>query len=384
MHGAGSAHRQLPETRMTKPGLVQGLEPKNILLLKSHSMGVGDLLRSSAAWAALKARWPRVQLHFCMLSNHEGYVAQELIGSHHLLSSVHFITAKSGQPGGQVQRNLPLNALISRINLSLGDQPIDLVIDCEMAGIRSSLVARRVAKQRAAMSVGIAQFPLRRFFYDISAPSSRAYQQLHGLSKPMDYTERDFVSLAALGIERLGAPISLRLSPKGLAWKQSADPRATAGRKLVVLNIGCGTADALVKRPDLSDLVECFTALCERMAIDIHLIGAAFEKDVNVDFAHKLSECLSGRNLRCELHNWAGALSIEESAGLLDCSHLAVSSDSGPYHMAVALGIPTLCWLNFSTPASVHLQSNVRCMIRPNQQEFCEAALALINSGSNE
>lgn len=383
MHGAGSAHHK-PEMCMTRPGLVQGLEPKNILLLKSHSMGVGDLLRSSAAWAALKARWPQVHLHFCMLSNHEGYVAQELIGSHHLLSSVHFITAKSGKPGGQVQRNLPLNALISRINLSLGDQPIDLVIDCEMAGIRSSLVARRIAKQRAAMSVGVAQFPLRRFFYDISAPSSRAYQALQALSKPMDYTDRDFVVLAALGIERCARPINLRLSPKGLSWKQRAGPRGTAGRKLVVLNIGCGTADALVKRPALTDLVECFTALCERVAIDIHLVGAAFEKDVNVDFAKKLSESLSGRNLRCELQNWAGALSIEESAGLLDCAHLVVSSDSGPYHMAVALGIPTLCWFNFSTPSSLHRQTNLRCMIRPSKQEFCEAALALINSDLNE
>ena len=384
MLGAGSAHFKLQVMFMTNPSLAQGLEPKNILLLKSHSMGVGDLLRSSAAWAALKARWPRVRLHFCMLSNHEGYVAQELIGSHHLLSSVHFITAKSGQPGGQVQRNLPLNALISRINLSLGDQPIDLVIDCEMAGIRSSLVARRIAKQRAAMSVGVAQFPLRRFFYDISASSSRAYQKKHGLSRPMDYTERDFVSLAALGIERSGTPIILRLSAKGLAWQQRAGPRAIAGRQLVVLNIGCGTADALIKRPALTELVDCFTALSARMAIDIHLVGAAFEKEVNVEFIRKFSECLSKRNLRCDLHNWAGELSIEESAAMLGCAQLVVSSDSGPYHMAVALGIPTVCWFNFATPASVHLQSNVRCMIRPNQQEFCEAALALISSGSTE
>ena len=384
MLGAGSAHFKLQVMFMTNPSLAQGLEPKNILLLKSHSMGVGDLLRSSAAWAALKNRWPQAQLHFCMLSNHEGYVAQELIGSHHLLSSVHFITAKSGKLGGQVQRHLPLNALISRINLSLGNQPIDLVIDCEIAGIRTSLVARRIAKQRAAISVGVAQFPLRRFFYSLSAPSSRAYQQMHGLSKPMDYTERDFVALAALGIERSAMPINLRLSPKGLSWKQRAGPRETVGRTMVVLNIGCGTADALVKRPAMTDLVECFTALCERIVIDIHLVGAAFEKDVNVDFAHRLSECLSGRNLRCEIKNWAGELSIEESAGLLDCVHLVVSSDSGPYHMAVALGIPTLCWFNFATPSSVHLQSNVRCMIRPSKQEFCETALALINSGSNE
>jgi hypothetical protein len=34
------------------------LHPTNILLIKSHSMGIGDLLRSSAAWSALKARGP--------------------------------------------------------------------------------------------------------------------------------------------------------------------------------------------------------------------------------------------------------------------------------------------------------------------------------------
>lgn len=358
------------------------LDPKNILLLKSHSMGVGDLLRSSAAWAVLKARWPEVQLHFCMLSNHEGYVAQELIGSHHLLSSVHFITAKSGRPGGLPQQHVPLDALIKRINQSLGDQPLDVVIDCEMAGIRTALISRRIAKLKSAISVGIAQFPLRRFFYDISAPSSRAYQRLHGLSKPMDYTERDFVALAALGIERLGMPINLRLSPKGLAWKQTAGPHTAPGRKLLVLNIGCGTADALVKRPAMAKLLECFAALYAAIPFDIHLIGAAFEKDVNTEFVEQFSEYLARRNLHCELKNWAGQLSIEESAALLDSADLVVSSDSGPYHMAVALGVPTICWFNFHNPSATHHQARVSCLIQPSAQEFCASALALIKPGS--
>jgi ADP-heptose:LPS heptosyltransferase len=358
--------------------------PKNILLLKSHSMGVGDLLRSSAAWAALKARWPDVELHFCMLSNHEGYVAQELIGSHHLLSSTHFITAKSGKPGGPPQRQANLKELMARINRSLGDQPLDMVIDCEMAGIRTSLITRRIAKSKSAVSVGVAQFPLRSIFYDISAPSSRAYQKTHGLSKPMDYTERDFVALAALGIERSGMPINLRLSAKGLAWKQDAGMPAAPGRKLVVLNIGCGTADALIKRPAMHELLACFMALCEAMPVDIHLIGAAFEKDVNTSFIQQLSENLGQRKRECSLKNWASQLSIEESAALLDCADLVVSSDSGPYHMAVALGVPTLCWFNFHNPSAVHLQTKVSCLIRPSAQEFCASALALLNSGSGE
>ena len=39
------------------------INPRNILLIKSHSMGIGDVLRSSAAWQALKLRWPDAKLH---------------------------------------------------------------------------------------------------------------------------------------------------------------------------------------------------------------------------------------------------------------------------------------------------------------------------------
>ena len=234
--------------------------PRHVLLIKSHSMGVGDLLRSSAAWAALKARWPQVQLHLCMLSNHAGYVVQELISSHYLLASAHFVTVKEGRPGSAKQRRLPMDAIYGQMQTALQGQPLDLVIDCEVGGIRTALLARRMARAKSALAVGIAQFPLRRFIYDLSAPSSRSYQRLHGLPKPMDYTERDFVALAALGIVRAGTPITLRLSAKGLAWKARNPLQTVAVRRLVVLNIGCGTEDALPKRPALAALVRALAA----------------------------------------------------------------------------------------------------------------------------
>ena len=162
MPGGGSSRSRMPLI-MTKFQQSLPTAPNNILLLKSHSMGVGDLLRSSAAWAAIKARWPQVNIHLCMLSNHEGYVVQELIGSHHLLCSVHFITAKLGRPGEERQKSLSIRETFARIQASLGALPLDLVIDCEPAGIRTSLLTRRIARARSAISVGIAQFPLRRF-----------------------------------------------------------------------------------------------------------------------------------------------------------------------------------------------------------------------------
>ena len=52
--------------------------------------------------------------------------------------------------------------------------------------------------------------------------------------------------------------------------------------------------------------------------------------------------------------------------------------------MAVALGVPTLCWFNFATPPSYHHQAGVRCLVRPDAAQFASAALDLISSGSGE
>ena len=76
-------------------------------VVHSHSMGIGDLLRSSAAWSALKARWPEARLHLLMLSKHSGYATEAFIRGHHLLASAHFVTVKIGHPGQGKQRSLP-------------------------------------------------------------------------------------------------------------------------------------------------------------------------------------------------------------------------------------------------------------------------------------
>ena len=74
------------------------IEPRCILMIKGHSMGVGDLLRSSAAWRALHDRFPGVNLHLLFLSKHAGYPSEELMRDHHLLASVRFVTIREGSP----------------------------------------------------------------------------------------------------------------------------------------------------------------------------------------------------------------------------------------------------------------------------------------------
>jgi hypothetical protein len=52
---------------------------KNLLLLKSHSAGIGDILRSSAAWKAIKNKSPNAKLHLLFITNHPGYPSKELM-----------------------------------------------------------------------------------------------------------------------------------------------------------------------------------------------------------------------------------------------------------------------------------------------------------------
>ena len=61
--------------------------PRNILLLKGASAGIGDLLCSTAAWRALKDRFPQSRLHLWFLTREPGHASEQLIGRHHLLSS---------------------------------------------------------------------------------------------------------------------------------------------------------------------------------------------------------------------------------------------------------------------------------------------------------
>ncbi len=353
------------------------MNPKNILLIKAHSMGIGDLLRSSAAWSAIKAKWPSAQLHFLMLSNHAGYPSEALIESHHLLSSVNFVTVKQGQPGAQKQAKVPLAQTLHTVLERLAHQPIDLVIDFETGGLKTSWLTWKIARAKRATSVGIAQFPLRRFFYDVAAPSSRDYQARHGLPRLMDYTEKDFVALAALGIERGETRIALRPAAQGMLWQQQ-HAAAFSQAMTVVLNIGCGTADALVKRPPMAHIVQCCAALHALRPFHLHLSGATFEREVNQEFAELFAAQVRRAGQQAQVTDWSGQLSLDQLAGLLERADLAISSDSGPYHMAVALGIPTLCWFNFDTPPSYHHHHDVVCLVMPETDAFVSAAQQLL------
>ena len=338
-------------------------------------MGVGDLLRSSAAWRVLHDRFPGVRLHLLFLSKHAGYPTEALMRDHHLLASAHFVTIREGTPDQPSERRLSLSDVVRQMQAIAQTIGPDLVIDFESSGVRTSWLTRKIAKACHARSVGIAQFPGRSLFYNLHSPSVRAYKKRHGLPEMMDYTERDFVVLAALGLERQGASIELAVTQAGAAYAAILKNALPPDRKVIGLNIGCGTADALPRRPPLVPLAEAIHAVALAQPCVLVLSGASFERAVNDQFM-ALYRSRFGEDL--PMLNVAGEASLSGLTGLISLCDVVVSSDSGPYHMAVALRKPTAVWFVRDEPPAIHQVPWCRCLVAPAPQDFARAVQSLL------
>ena len=347
------------------------MNPRRILMIKSHSMGVGDVLRSSAAWRCLKNKWPEVELHLLFLSKHAGYATESLIKQHHLLKSAHFVTVRAQDPSVANATRVPITQLIKQVQAIAQEVQPDLIIDFEPHGMKTSLLTWMASRSCHAHTLGIAQFPGRSWLYDTTSPSVKHYAQRHGLTVPMDYTHRDFVVLQALGLERQGTPIELQLSPEGERFKQQLRTQLPVGLPVVGLNIGCGTQDALIKRPPIEHLAQCVAALYRQAPFTLVLSGAPFEQDVNQAFSSVLRDITPQYPIILDM---AGKTSLPESAGLIDACDLFITTDSGPYHMAVGLHKPTLVWFTYAETTSFHEDDWVTRVINPSVDEFLSAA----------
>jgi ADP-heptose:LPS heptosyltransferase len=116
-----------------------------------------------------------------------------------------------------------------------------------------------------------------------------------------------------------------------------------------------------VKRPDLNLLSQLVAGLQKQHGLTLLLMGAPFEREVNQEFIK-----LHKANSQEPAFDLAGETSILQLVGLINACELVVSSDSGPYHMAVALGVRTLAVFKFDSPTHFHSHPWVRCCLAPD------------------
>ena len=329
--------------------------PRNIILLKGHSAGVGDLLRSSAAWRALKDAYPGVRLHLVFLTQEPGASSEELIAKHSLLDSFH---VRPKWPDTLPDWRAASRWFLDRVR----ESKADLVIDFEPSGVRTSLLAWMARMRCGVRTVGVSEVPGRGLFYQRSAPGRRQHARELGESGPLNYTELDFVALAALGIRRNGTPIELEETPAAVAFREGLLARygLDPATPRIGLNVGCGTQGALDRRPDLPLLRAWLQSVQHEHRCAVLVTGAPFEREVN-------EELIRGYVAPPGLPviNGAGDTRLIELPGLIRACSVFVSGDTGPYHMAVALRVPTVVVFNRIFRPAEHHHPWVRTVIAP-------------------
>jgi len=341
--------------------------PKSILMIKSHSPGIGDILRSSAGWRALKNRFPEADLYLLLLTKEPGYVSEKLISRHHLLKGFFVVDKRMKEIGGW-------RVFLGEIKKIVELVRPDLAIDFDPHGLRTSLLCLWLRVKYHVTTLGVNEVPLRGLFYSISSPSHKRFAKERNLSLleggrkfRLEYSYRDFVVISALKIERQGIPIELEETLEGRKFRMEFRKRfgVPEDKDILGINIGCGTPDGFVRRPDQKLLSPLIGHLQKKFGLAVVLTGAQFEKTINEEFIKTHSKKYPGF-----IYNLAGETDILELPGFLNACSLFISSDSGPYHMAVALKIPTLAIFNYDHRVAYHIHPWVKCRVMETEDDI--------------
>ena len=116
----------------------------------------------------------------------------------------------------------------------------------------------------------------------------------------------------------------------------------------------------------MNDLAQGLIRLARNHNFELILTGAPFEKVINEAFIDAIKSLIpAGEECPFVIRDLAGTKDLLELAGVISACDVFVSSDSGPYHMAVALGLPTLLWLELWEPSSIHRGTTLRHLMKP-------------------
>ena len=290
-------------------------DPRVILLLQLDHLG--DAVLSTGFVSALHQRWPTAAIEvLASPSNREIFAALPEVGRVYLCRANRFAR-------GSLARLAWMLALVWW-GLRLRVRGVDLGIDVRGEFPLALILWLSGARTRLGWSSGGGGFLLTHSPHYVNGraevDSRRALLAELGITAAdhADFCRPRFAPLAddrRRVVERLA----------------QIDARHSAGGPRVVLHLGAGTQ---AKRWP----AEHWRALLRRLRTEydarVILVGSAGER----------ATAQSVRGLHCEagVEDWSGQITIGELAALLEQADLLVGTDSGPAHLAAAVGTPVV------------------------------------------
>jgi lipopolysaccharide heptosyltransferase I len=312
---------------------------KNILIIKPSSLG--DIVMALPALSALRKSFPEAKISWFIRPE----FAPLLKNHPHLTETILFDRKFLGQAWFNPLAMASLLSLIWRLRRS----KFDAVIDLQGLFRTASLSWLSGCKKRFGMA-DAGEFG--HIFYTHKVAQDRDCIHL------VDYYLKIIQTAGASKID--------------VQFLMPTDPAAVDAVKRLLIAQGIKPNNYAVLVPTSAHKDKCwpverFAALADKISSQFHLsiiaTGAASENSA----VERL------RNLaNVPIANFAGATSISELVALLKAARLVVSNDTGPGHIAAALGVSVVLIFGRSNPARVAPYGRPNCVaaVEPDGRGF--------------
>jgi ADP-heptose:LPS heptosyltransferase len=285
-------------------------------IIVAKLIGMGSILQATPLLKALKLRYPKAKLTFVTMRSN-----QELLSR---LSCVDEVLVLDDR------RLLTMAVTTLRTIATLIRMRADLYFDLEIySGFASLLALFAVTRNRlgfyrhsTAFKKGIYTHLV---YFNTRMPVRRLYLQLGR------------VAGIPAGQSEITGPIAVHDYERSNVSRFLAEfPGWQAEKPYIVINPNA--SDLLVERRwPVENVIEAIGSLVSSGS-QIVLMGAPNE----ARFVRRLFEMLAP-DVRFHVANTAGLLTIGELLALLEGAACVLTNDTGPMHMAIALGRPTVC-----------------------------------------
>jgi lipopolysaccharide heptosyltransferase II len=313
--------------------------PERVLVVKFW--GMGSLLLARPTLACLRATWPAARIDLLTLEENAGLAR--------LIPEIDTVWTLS-------LRSLPrLPARLLRLRADLRRGRYDLGLDLEFFVHASILIM-------AASGI-----PRRLGFARRSGGKRRL---LHRAVPFRDdaHTAENFLALTAAATDGQGDQRAAEPRPLQVPEGRAPD------RPYVVLNVNAG-ALAYERRWPREFFIVLARRLLDAFPIDLVLIGSAEERGY---VQSVVDSVIDGVARETRVRNAAGEMAIDDLCACLARARAVISNDSGPAHLAAALGRPVVAFFGPETPAryaprgpAVHIVYGAR---------FCSPCMTIENA----
>jgi heptosyltransferase-2 len=301
-------------------------DPEQILLLKFW--GLGSIILSTPLLREIRARYPDAHIDFVTLADNAPLL--------HQLPEIRRVVALD------ISRGIPAFLRESiRVLGRIRRQRYDLLLDLEFFTSYSAIFSFLAGPD---FSCGFsARGSLRGRLHDAQIPFNTQYHVVLNFLTLLGHSP--FAPLPE--IDPTTSVLLPHLSPDPQAWARVEDRLARhlhwrPERALIVVNPNTGEL-ALERRWPVERVREFLRLLADSVDANIVLTGSASERDF-------VATLVDSPAAGARVQNLAGELELDEFIALLARADVVVSNDSGPLHLAAAVGSSTVALFGPETP----------------------------------